>query len=144
MCVSRDMEHLGSLESTKLKRLELLWAAPRATLMPLSCSPNFPRAQNYLDLRTRQTHELIVNLMLNVRQVFGLFDSKVHKICRFHFTYSSQLSGQTLPTINVFEAILNSWTFRILHIIFPFIFFIQSQSPPFLRKHYYKITHLIL
>ena len=33
-------------------------AAPRATLTPLSCSPNFPRAQ-YLDIRTL-THELIV------------------------------------------------------------------------------------
>ena len=36
-----------------LKRLELLSAAPRATLMPLSCSPNFPRAQ-YLDIRTAE------------------------------------------------------------------------------------------
>ena len=43
-----------------LKRLELLSAAPRATLTPLSCSPNFPRAQ-YLDIRT-VTHELIVKL----------------------------------------------------------------------------------
>ena len=42
-----------------LKRLELHSAAPRATLMPVSCSPNFPRAQ-YLDIRTL-THELIVN-----------------------------------------------------------------------------------
>ena len=33
-------------------------AAPRATLAPLSCSANFPRAQ-YLDIRTL-THELIV------------------------------------------------------------------------------------
>ena len=41
-----------------LKRLELHSAAPRATLTPLSCSPNFPRAQ-YLDIRTL-THELIV------------------------------------------------------------------------------------
>ena len=31
--------------------LELHSAAPRATLTPLSCSPNFPRAQ-YLDIRT--------------------------------------------------------------------------------------------
>ena len=43
-----------------LKRLELHSAAPRATLTPLSCSPNFPRAQ-YLDIRTL-THELIVKL----------------------------------------------------------------------------------
>ena len=42
-----------------LKRLELHSAAPRATLTPLSCSPNFPSAQ-YLDIRT-PTHELVVN-----------------------------------------------------------------------------------
>ena len=42
---------------TALKRLELLSAAPRATLTPLSCFPNFPRAQ-YLDILTL-THELI-------------------------------------------------------------------------------------
>ena len=42
-----------------LKRLELLSAAPRATLTPLSCSPNFPLAQ-YLDILTL-THELIVD-----------------------------------------------------------------------------------
>ena len=41
-----------------LKRLELHEAQPSATLTPLSCSPNFPRAQ-YLDIRTL-THELIV------------------------------------------------------------------------------------
>ena len=46
-----------------LKRLELHSAAPRATLTPLSCSPNFPRAQ-YLDIRTL-THELIVNCSVN-------------------------------------------------------------------------------
>ena len=42
-----------------LRRLELHSAAPRATLTPLSCSPNFPCAQ-YLNIRTL-THELIVN-----------------------------------------------------------------------------------
>ena len=52
------VEILSSWEVwTALKRLE---AAPRATLTPLSCSPNFPRDQ-YLDIRTL-THELIVNL----------------------------------------------------------------------------------
>ena len=35
----------------RLKRLELHSAAPLVTLTPLSCSPNFPRAQ-YLDIRT--------------------------------------------------------------------------------------------
>ena len=41
-----------------LKRLEFLSTAPRATLTPFTCSPNFPRAQ-YLDIRTLK-HELIV------------------------------------------------------------------------------------
>ena len=48
-----------------LKRLELHSAAPRATLTPLSCSPNFPSAQ-YLDIRTL-THELIVKHSCNVK-----------------------------------------------------------------------------
>ena len=43
-------------------RLELRSAAPRVTLTPLSCSPNFPRAE-YLDIRTL-THELIVKFRL--------------------------------------------------------------------------------
>ena len=46
-----------------LKKLELHSAAPRASLTPLLCSPNFPRAQ-YLDIRTL-THELIVNYITN-------------------------------------------------------------------------------
>ena len=54
LCVCRDIEHLGSLESTQEARV-----ARGATLTPLSCSPNFPRAQ-YLDIRTL-THELIVD-----------------------------------------------------------------------------------
>ena len=40
------------------KRQQLLSAAPRAALTPLSCSPNFPRAQ-YFNIRTL-THELII------------------------------------------------------------------------------------
>ena len=51
-CVCRDIEHLGSLESTQEARVA-------RGVTPLSCSPNFPRAQ-YLDIRTL-THELIVN-----------------------------------------------------------------------------------
>ena len=57
LCVCWDIEHLEVW--TALKRLELLSAALRATLTPLSCSPNFPRAK-YLDIRTL-THELIVS-----------------------------------------------------------------------------------
>ena len=50
--------------AVSLKRLELHSAAPRATLTPLSCSPNFPRAQ-YFDIRTL-THELIVQYYIGV------------------------------------------------------------------------------
>ena len=50
-----------------LKRLELHSAKPGATLTPISCSPNFPRAQ-YLDIRT-QTHELIVNFLYDSRSI---------------------------------------------------------------------------
>ena len=50
-CVCRDIEHLGSLESTQKARVAKL-------LTPLSCCPNFLRAQ-HLDIRTL-THELIV------------------------------------------------------------------------------------
>ena len=53
LCVCQDIEHLRSLESTQEVRV-----ARGATLTPLSCSPNFPRAQ-YLDIGTL-THELIV------------------------------------------------------------------------------------
>ena len=52
LCVCRDIERLGSLDSTQEARVAL-----GATLTPPSCSPNFPRAQ-YLDIRTL-THELI-------------------------------------------------------------------------------------
>ena len=41
-----------------LKRLGLHSAVPRATLTPLPCFRNFPRAQ-YLDIRL--THDLIMN-----------------------------------------------------------------------------------
>ena len=50
LCVCRDIEHAGSLESTQEARVALG--------APLSCSPNFPHAQ-YLDIRM-VTHELIV------------------------------------------------------------------------------------
>ena len=42
-----------------LKKLELLSAAPRATLTLLSCSPNFPRAS--ITRCTHAKHEPIVN-----------------------------------------------------------------------------------
>ena len=43
-----------------LKKLELLSAAPRATLTLLSCSPNFPRAS--ITRYTHAKHEPILNL----------------------------------------------------------------------------------
>ena len=42
-----------------LKKLELLSAAPRATLTFLSCSPNFPRAS--ITRYTHAKHEPILN-----------------------------------------------------------------------------------
>ena len=42
-----------------LKKLELLSAAPRATLTLLSCSPNFPRA--FITRYTHAKHEPILN-----------------------------------------------------------------------------------
>ena len=45
-----------------LKKLELLSAAPRATLTLLSCSPNFPRAS--ITRCTHAKHEPIVNRLV--------------------------------------------------------------------------------
>ena len=56
LCVCRDIEHLGIEVWRALKKLELLHR--EQLFMPLSHSPNFPRAH---DLNTRMlTHELIV------------------------------------------------------------------------------------
>ena len=52
-----------------LKKLELLSAAPRATLTLLSCSPNFPRAS--ITRCTHAKHEPIVKLT-----IFSLNSSK--------------------------------------------------------------------
>ena len=63
-CSCAHVEILSTWEVWRaLKRLKLHSAAPGATLTPLSCSPNFPRAQ-YLDIRTL-THELIVKNVSN-------------------------------------------------------------------------------
>ena len=45
-----------------LKKLELLSAAPQATLTLPSCSPNFPRAS--ITRYTHAKHEPILNLMI--------------------------------------------------------------------------------
>ena len=49
-----------------LKKLELLLATPQATLMHLSCSPNFPSA-SHLDERTL-TYEPIVKCELRIKE----------------------------------------------------------------------------
>ena len=46
-----------------LKKLELLSAAPRASLTLLSCSPNFPRAS--ITRYTHAKHEPILNFHIN-------------------------------------------------------------------------------
>ena len=58
LCVCRDIEHAGSLESTQEAKVALGLASTRT---PLSCSPNFPHAQ-YFDIRTL-AHELIVKII---------------------------------------------------------------------------------
>ena len=47
-----------------LKKLELLSAAPRATLTHLSCSPNFPRAS--ITRYTHAKHEQILNFCIGI------------------------------------------------------------------------------
>ena len=69
-----------------LKRLELHSAAPRATLTPLSCSRNFPRAQ-YLDIRTL-THELIVNYNIADKNACFLMNCKI-LVTRYTITNGS-------------------------------------------------------
>ena len=72
-CSCAYVEILSTWEVWRaLKRLELYSAAPRATVTPLSCSPNFPRAQ-YLEIRTPM-YELIVKFFLN------------RKLCRSWFS----------------------------------------------------------
>ena len=67
-CSCAYVEILSTWEVWRaLKRLELHSGASRATLTPLSCSPNFPSAQ-YLDIRML-THELIVNYNLLTRNI---------------------------------------------------------------------------
>ena len=54
-----------------LKKLELLSAAPRATLTHFSCSPNFPRVS--ITRYTRAMHEQILNCKLYfVSSVFSV------------------------------------------------------------------------
>ena len=50
-----------------LKKLELLSAAPRATLTHFSCSPNFLRAS--ITRYTHARHEQILNLLNTYRTV---------------------------------------------------------------------------
>ena len=47
-CVCRDIEHLGSLESTQEARVALVRASSNSYTSLLSTLPHFPRAQ-YLD-----------------------------------------------------------------------------------------------
>ena len=77
-CSCAYVEILSTWEVGRaLKRLELHEAQPSATLTPLSCSPNFPRAQ-YLDIRTLM-HELIVNLcMLNNNNMLLLVQTNLY------------------------------------------------------------------
>ena len=84
---SAYVEILSSWEVWRaLKRLELLSAAPRATLTPLSCSANFPRAQ-YLDIRTL-THGLIINL--SIALLFSRFSLLFCLLFRFLVSFRNR------------------------------------------------------
>ena len=111
-CACRDIEHLGSLE-----RLELHSAAPRATLTPLSCSPNFPRAQ-YLDIRTL-THELIVNL--HVQHQFFL-----HFFAIIFHDHNVKLSSHTYVLTKDFVTRLN--VFLLAFFSLPLIFTLPAST----------------
>ena len=102
-CSCAYVEILSTWEVWRaLKRLELHSAAPRATLTPLSCSPNFPRAQ-YLDIRTLM-HELIVKQrithMYNLKRLKNGFRVYSCCCCCFFFLFSFLRWGQFLDYNN--------------------------------------------
>ena len=88
LCVCRDIEHLGSLESNQE-------AVPRATLTPLSCSPNFPRAQ-YI---SRHTHADACQLLIIRSKCFQFLnqDGAISVILRlFQMTFDQGFSFRIL------------------------------------------------
>ena len=58
-CSQSEIKHVSLANKVVVKKLELLSAAPRATLTLLSCSPNFPRAS--ITQYTHAKHEPILN-----------------------------------------------------------------------------------
>ena len=59
-----------------LKKLELLSAAPRATLTPLSCSPNFPRAS--ITRYTHAKHEPILKFLEQIARSWRHISALLH------------------------------------------------------------------
>ena len=96
------------------KRLELHSAAPRATLTPLSCSPNSPRAQ-YLDIRTL-THELIVKYCNSQPRVF----SRHLRYCKIKMkSWAVQLNPKSLrhTDINIPSKAVKLSKFKHHHLV---------------------------
>lgn len=58
------------------KKLELLSAAPRATLTPLSFSPNFPRAQ-FLDIRTVTNGQIDTRILTGQIKIVAVSSPKL-------------------------------------------------------------------
>ena len=103
-CSCAYVEILSTWEVWRaLKRLELHSAAPRATLTPLSCSPNFPRVQ-YLDIRTLM-HELIVKYVFkSTKEVLKDFRSNQEDKLQHHLTsqgfFLSDVIKHSLSSVN--------------------------------------------
>ena len=72
-----------------LKKLELLSAAPRATLTLLSCSPNFPRAS--ITRCTHAKHEPIVNYILYIFNILKELIKYMQKFQRADWLRARQL-----------------------------------------------------
>ena len=81
--------HAGSWRA--LKMLELLSAAPRATLTHFSCSPNFPRAP--ITRYTHAKHEQILNFYIAADVKFSYYIMNVYS-----FSYVETFFRNNFPS----------------------------------------------
>ena len=110
-----------------LKKLELLSAAPRATLTLLSCSPNFPRAS--ITRYTHAKHEPILNFSMSPSWIWSdkITNERVARVGYNHFISNkgkwnncfSKFSNRVLPPIFI-STILQSVRKENLAHYFPY------------------------